>query len=89
MTSKSSTKKAVALQYERGRDSAPKVLASGRGLIAERILQIAVECGVPQYEDPLLTDALRQLELDDEIPPALYQAVAEALAFVYRMNERL
>ncbi len=89
MKSKSSTKKAVALQYERGRDSAPKILASGTGPVAERILQIAVDCGVPQYEDGLLTDALRQLELGEEIPPALYRAVAEALAFVYRMNQRL
>lgn len=89
MNSKSPKRKAVALQYERGKDFAPRILASGAGPIAERILQLAAESGVPQYEDRLLADALRQLDLGEEIPPALYQAVAEALAFVYRMNRRL
>jgi flagellar biosynthesis protein len=77
-------KRAAALRYE-GRD-APRVVASGRGVIADRILEAAREAGVPVREDAALAEALSKLELGREIPEALYQAVAETLAWAYRLD---
>jgi flagellar biosynthesis protein len=77
------TKRATALRYE-GRD-APKVVATGKGLVAEKILEAARAAGVPLREDPVLVQALATLELDQEIPPELYRAVAEALAWAYHL----
>ena len=82
-------KKAVALTYDRDKDSAPRVTAKGRGRVAERIIELAREGGVPISEDPDLVTALIQLDFDEEIPPDLYKAVAEVLAFAYRMNRRM
>ena len=82
-------KKAVALRYEPGKDQAPRVTAKGRGLVAERIIELAREEGVPISEDPDLVGALIQLDFDEEVPPELYKAVAEILAFAYRMNRRM
>ena len=79
-------KRATALRYE-GRD-APKVVATGRALVAEKILEAAHAAGVPVREDPVLAEALQALELDTEIPPELYRAVAEALAWAYRLTGR-
>lgn len=79
-------RKAVALKYEPGKNSAPRVTAKGKGLLAERIIELAREQGVPITEDPDLVGALIQLDFDEEIPPDLYKAVAEILAFAYRMN---
>jgi flagellar biosynthesis protein len=79
-------RKAVALRYDDIRDSAPRVVAKGRGRIAERIIEAAEEAGVPIHEDADLVEVLSKLELDQIIPPALYQAVAEVLAFLYRLN---
>ncbi len=76
---------AVALQYERG-DAAPRVVAKGRGSLADRIIEIARDAGVPLYEDTDLVDLLAQVELDAEIPIELYQAVAEVLAFIYQLR---
>jgi flagellar biosynthesis protein len=77
-------KRAAALRYD-GRD-APRVVATGRGLVAEKILESAREAGVPLREDPVLMEALATLELEQEIPPELYRAVAEALAWAYRLS---
>lgn len=74
-------RKAVALQWDR--EHAPRITATGSGLTAEEILRIADEHGVPLQQDPALTEALAQIPLGDEIPPALYVAVAEVLAFVF------
>lgn len=82
-------KKAIALKYEPGKDSAPRVTAKGKGLVARRILEIAREEGIPISEDPDLVGALIQLDFDEEIPPELYKAVAEILAFAYRLNGRM
>lgn len=79
-------KSAVALQYDPERDSAPRLTAKGKGAIAERILGIARESGVPIVQDPDLVEVLAAVELEQEIPSRLYQAVAEVLAFVYRLN---
>jgi flagellar biosynthesis protein len=65
---------------------APKLVATGRGDIAERILEAARDAGVPVHEDPLLAEALARLELGTEIPPALYQAVAEVLVWALRLD---
>jgi flagellar biosynthesis protein len=81
-------RKAVAVRYESGQDRAPRVVAKGRGSIAERIIEVAQAHGVPYYEDPNLVQALEALDMDTEIPPQLYRAVAEVLAFIYRLNRR-
>ena len=77
--------KATALSYERGA-LAPRVVAAGTGLIAEQIIAAAREAGVPIREDPALADALALLELGEEIPESLYVAVAETLAWAYRLD---
>jgi len=81
-------KKAVALRYDKEADSAPRVVAKGRGNVAEKILQIAREYNIPLKEDPILVDVLSTLDLYQEIPPELYKAVAEVLAFVYRLTQK-
>jgi len=77
---------AVALHYDGS--GAPRLVAKGGGEIAERIFEVAREHGVPLYEDPTLARALARLELGEEIPRALYQAVAEVLAFALRLSGR-
>jgi len=78
--------KAVALKYNRQADSAPRVVAKGRAEIAEKIIAVAKEHDVPLYEDKNLVQILEALDLETEIPPELYRAVAEVLAFIYRLN---
>ena len=79
-------KKAVALKYDRDHDKVPKVVAKGRGPIAEKILEIANQHHLPVIADSNLAQMLDALDLDTEIPPEMYQAVAEVLVFVYRLN---
>ncbi len=76
-------KKAVALRYNQERDNAPRVVAKGAGVLADKIIEIAKRHGVPVEENTPLADALFRVELNKEIPPELYLAVAEVLAFVY------
>jgi flagellar biosynthesis protein len=76
---------AVALAYSNG-DAAPKVVASGRGLIAQAIIERAKEHGVYVHESEELVAMLMQVELDQHIPPQLYLAVAELLAWLYRLE---
>ncbi|HOX27968.1 MAG TPA: EscU/YscU/HrcU family type III secretion system export apparatus switch protein [bacterium] len=80
--------KAAAITYDVGKDVAPRVTASGKGMIAERIIALAREHGVPLHEDPTLVEMLVKLDLGDSIPYELYQAVAEVLAFIYRIERR-
>jgi flagellar biosynthesis protein len=82
-------RKAAALSYERQRDRAPKVVAKGRGAVAERIVAVAREHAVPVRADPDLAQMLDALEINSEIPPELYRAVAEVLVFVYRLQKRV
>ncbi len=77
-------KKAVALKYEMGRDKAPKIAAKGSGEIAKNILEFAKEHGIPIKEDPQLVELLSDLELNSEIPPELYEAVAKILSYIYK-----
>jgi flagellar biosynthesis protein len=81
-------RKAVALKYNTESDAAPRVIAKGDRLLAERIIEIAKENGVPIHEDPDLVSLLATLDIDREIPDALYRAVAEVLAFVYSVNAK-
>jgi flagellar biosynthesis protein len=81
-------RRAAALRYERGTDPAPRVVAAGSGAVADRILALAREAGVPVREDAALADALARLQLDLDIPPDLYAAVAEALVWAYSLDAR-
>ncbi len=82
-------KKAAALRYIPQKDSAPKVVARGSGNLAEKILQLAREYGIPIKEDVRLVEVLSTLDLYQEIPPELYRAVAEILVFVYKMTDKM
>ena len=79
--------KAVALSYDRGNDIAPRVVASGKGVVAERIVELAKEAGVHVTKDVGLLELLVQVPIGSEIPPELYQAIAEVLTFVYRLEK--
>lgn len=79
-------KTAVALQYNKG-DQAPIIVASGKGIIAEKIIDEANKSDVPLYEDEKLAKTLAKLEIGDMIPPELYGVVAEILVFVDRMDK--
>ncbi|MCC6444404.1 MAG: EscU/YscU/HrcU family type III secretion system export apparatus switch protein [Armatimonadetes bacterium] len=81
-------KKAAALRYEPGKDSAPRIAAAGQGYIAERILEAARQHHIPIEEDPELAAALSQLDVGSLVPPELYAAAAEVLAFVYRLDRK-
>lgn len=81
-------KTAVALGYTAGSQDAPKVMAKGKGLLAEQIIEKAKENDVPIQEDPSLVEVLSQLELNDRIPEELYQAVAEVFSFIYQLDKK-
>jgi flagellar biosynthesis protein len=85
---KKPVKKAVALRYIPALDRAPKVTAKGSGLLAQKIIELAREHGIPLKEDPVLIQILSQLDFYQEIPPSIYVVVAEILAFVYSVNNR-
>ncbi|HEB76496.1 MAG TPA: EscU/YscU/HrcU family type III secretion system export apparatus switch protein [Nitrospirae bacterium] len=85
---KEERKKAAALRYTEGVDAAPRVVARGRGWLAEKMIALAREHGVPVHEDRALVEILSTLDTHEEIPPELYRAVAEVLAFIYRTNGR-
>ncbi|MCX7179606.1 MAG: EscU/YscU/HrcU family type III secretion system export apparatus switch protein [Proteobacteria bacterium] len=78
---------AIALAYAPG-DTAPRIVAKGRGLIAEEIIRRAREYGVFVHESPELVTLLMQSNLDDRIPPQLYVAIAELLAWIYRLEQQ-
>lgn len=79
-------KQAVALEYNPEED-APKVIASGRGALAERIIERAQESDVPIHRDDKLADTLSRLQIGEMIPPELYEVVAEILVFVDAMDK--
>jgi flagellar biosynthesis protein len=81
-------KRAVALRYVPPQDRAPKVTAKGSGLLAQKIIELAREHGIPIKEDPVLIQILSQLDFYQEIPPSIYVVIAEVLAFVYSVNNR-
>lgn len=77
---------AVALAYREG-DAAPKVVAKGRGLLAEEIMRRAQEAGVYVHQSRELVGLLMQVDLDRHIPPQLYRVIAELLAWLYRAEQ--
>lgn len=77
--------KAAALAYDQS--GAPKVVAKGTGEVARKIIEQAIEYGIPIQKDEVLVEALMRVEYGEEIPPQLYQVVAELLAFVYRLDK--
>ncbi|HHY74609.1 MAG TPA: EscU/YscU/HrcU family type III secretion system export apparatus switch protein [Bacillus bacterium] len=82
-------KEAVALSYDSPTDYAPKVIAKGRGEVANNILENAKKFNIPIQEDPTLVELLGQLEINETIPEELYQIVAELFAFIYRIDKML
>jgi flagellar biosynthesis protein len=82
-------KMAAALQYKPRKDPAPRLVAKGKGWMAEKIIQSAKEHNIPLKEDPHLIEILSTLDLYEEIPPNLYKAVAEILIFIYRVNNKV
>jgi flagellar biosynthesis protein len=90
-TGQSSRKKpkyAAALRYRPGVDEAPVVVAAGRGEIAETILKMANEAGVPDYVEPALAEVLAKIEPGSQIPESTYRMVAAILAFIWRLDQK-
>ncbi|MBV5318092.1 MAG: EscU/YscU/HrcU family type III secretion system export apparatus switch protein [Desulfobulbaceae bacterium] len=85
---KSTKKKAVALLYDANKTAAPKIVASGSNLIADKIIALAIEAGVHIKEDRDLVELLAKVPVGEEIPAELYQTIAEVLAFVYSVNSK-
>lgn len=79
--------RATAIGYEPGQH-APRVLATGVGAVAQRIIATAREAGVPVRSDPALVEALAVLDLGEEVPPSMWIAVAETLAWAYRVDQK-
>lgn len=79
---------AVALQYEKGTREAPRVVAKGRCLLADRIVELAQEHGIVVEANPVLAEALSGVEIDDTIPLELYEAVAIVIGYVLRVSAR-
>ncbi|MBV8246422.1 MAG: EscU/YscU/HrcU family type III secretion system export apparatus switch protein [Candidatus Eremiobacteraeota bacterium] len=80
---------AAALKYDPVKAEAPEIIATGRGLIAEEIVAIAKEHGVPLHQDAALVEALARLDVTDVLPRELYAVVAEVLAYVFRLDQRV
>jgi flagellar biosynthesis protein len=79
---------AAALGYDPEKDAAPRVIASGKGEIARKIIEKAKEYGIPIREDPVLALALATINVNDTIPVELYSVVAEVFAYIYRIQEK-
>jgi len=86
MKIKEKIQRAVALKYQPKSDNAPKVIAKGRGKVAEKIIEVAKKNNIFIHDDPDLVEALSQLDIHEEIPNELYSVVAELLAFIYSIN---
>ncbi|QGQ46873.1 EscU/YscU/HrcU family type III secretion system export apparatus switch protein [Metabacillus sediminilitoris] len=82
-------KKAIALKYENEKEHAPKVIAKGNGLVAKEILDTAEKHEIQIHENPALVELLDSLEIHQQIPEELYEAVAEIFAFIYKLDKDL
>ncbi|MGE6631385.1 FlhB-like flagellar biosynthesis protein [Bacillus sp. NPDC077027] len=82
-------RRAVALHYDEEKQKSPKVIATGTGLVADNIIEEAKKSGVPIQEDPNLVELMRHLTLDEEIPEALYDTVAEIFSFIYKLDKKM
>ncbi len=81
-------KQALAIHYDKNTDSAPKIVAKGKGVMADKIIELARKHNIPMHEDPDLIEVLSKLDLGQEIPPELYKLIAEVLVFVYKSNNK-
>lgn len=79
-------KEVAAIRYSPDQNKAPEVVALGKGDVAEKILEAAEDAGVPIYHDPTLAHTLNMLDIGDEIPPELYEVVAEVLVFINSLD---
>ena len=86
MEKKEKPKQAIALEYD-PKEDAPKVVASGREILAEKIINKAKEADIPIHQDDKLANTLSRLEIGEMIPPELYEVVAEILVFVDAMDK--
>ncbi|HIC44241.1 MAG TPA: FlhB-like flagellar biosynthesis protein [Sulfurimonas sp.] len=82
------TLKAAAIKYDKKKGTAPKVVAKGKGEVAQKIISLAKEHDLPIRKDEDLVELLSKVELDKEVPENLYKAVAEVFAFVYKMTNK-
>jgi len=85
---KEQRKKAVALKYDIDKDKAPWIIASGKGKIAQKIIETAKEHEIPIEKEQDVVEVLSKLDIGDEIPPELYQVIAEILSFIYNLENR-
>jgi flagellar biosynthesis protein len=82
-------RRAVALRYDPAQDSAPMLIAKGKGYLAEKIIELARQHGIHVQSDPVLVELLMELDLSEQVPPQLYKVVSKVLATVYRVNQDL
>ena len=80
--------KAATLKYDREKSGAPRLTARGRGMVADKIIAIAEEHGIPIHQDADLIEILEKTELDTEIPLEIYAVVAEVFAYIYKTNQK-
>ncbi|MBT8334768.1 MAG: flagellar biosynthesis protein FlhB [Desulfobacterales bacterium] len=85
---KKKIEKAAAILYDTERSDVPRIVASGKGVIAQKIIETAREAGIHIQEDPDLVELLAAIPVGEEIPVELYQTIAEVLAFVYEINNQ-
>jgi len=88
MNDNNRNKQVVAVKYDNHNSDAPTVIAKGTGIIADKILETANDCKIPVVQNKVLTGLLMAVKLDNQIPPELYQAMAEVLAYVYRLDQK-
>lgn len=89
MNKKTTEKKAaIAVHYDKNTDTSPKIVAKGKGSVADRIIELAKKNEIPMYEDRDLIEILSKLDLGQEIPPEMYKLIAEVLVFVYKTNNK-
>lgn len=81
-------KTAIAISYDKEKDSAPKITAKGKGAVADKIMELARKNDIPMHEDPDMIEVLSKLDLGQEIPAELYKLIAEVLVYVYRANNK-
>ena len=79
--------RAIAIKYDADKGKAPRIVATGRGMVAEDIVKLADDNKIPLYEDESLANLLGKLELETEIPQELFSVVAEILAFIYQLDQ--
>ena len=87
-TNQPKVQKAAALKYDSSTGGAPKVVAKGKGLTAQKIIEIAKENNLPIRKDEDLVELLSKVELDQEVPEQMYKAVAEVFSFIYKMTNK-